>query len=316
MQRWPQIQSHLDAFGLEHELVADPHVPLSDQLIERLTAAAEGEFGGIVGIGGDGTHSGLINALMQFRDDHDDRSLPPYSFIPMGTGNDIAKSFGLTTRQDFFVRDLRRAVSAIVHGADYHLDLGRLGTQYFVDAFTIGLDSEILRDRNIRKRRVERIPVLREVVRGNYLLYTWCMGLRIWRIGRRPPEVKIMIDGESWYAGPVLNVVVNNTRIYGGEFDFCPDAYANDGKLDVVVFTGPVDYLRKYVMSLRHNPQKIREMADQLKRVSSMAQGQEIVIECSTSVAAQIDGEELPGSDRFEISVVPNALHIKTPAEP
>jgi len=203
-----------------------------------------------------------------------------------------------------------------VHGADYHLDLGHLGTHYFVDAFTIGLDSEILRDRNIRKRRVERIPVLREVVRGNYLLYTWCMGLRIWRIGRRQPEVKITIDGETWYAGPVLNVVVNNTRIYGGEFDFCPDAYANDGKLDVVVFTGPVDYLRKYVMSLRHNPRKIREMADQLKRVSSMAQGREIIIECSASVAAQIDGEELSGSDRFEINVVPNALHIKTPAEP
>ena len=32
--------------------------------------------------------------------------------------------------------------------------------------------------------------------------------------------------------------------------------------------------------------------------------------------AAQVDGDEFAASDRFEINVVPNAIHIKTPAEP
>ena len=61
--------------------------------------------------------------------------------------------------------------------------------------------------------------------------------------------MKISVDGREWYQGPMVNLVINNTRIYAGEFDFCTDAYANDGKLDAVLFAERYDYLSKYVLS-------------------------------------------------------------------
>ena len=284
MQRWPQIVDHLTNFEIEHELLSDRDIPVGEQLTQRFDPARPDEFDVLVGVGGDGTHSQLFNALMKIKSASGDIRLPPYALIPLGTGNNIAKSFGLTNREDFFVNDMRRAVGTIKYGADYHLDLGLINDLYFADAFTIGLDSEILHDRNIRKRKIERIPILRQLVRGNYLLYTWCLTSRVWRKRRR--HVQIEIDGEEWYSGPIINMVVNNTRIYGGEFDFTLHAYANDGLLDVIIFTGPVDYLRRYAMALRHNPSAIREMNDALSRNASYRQGRRIHVRAAEPEAA------------------------------
>lgn len=313
IRRWPEIASILDSFGVTYELLAEAHIPLGDQVAECLDRAGTGHYTAVVGIGGDGTHSSIINALMRYRDSHAQCELPPYVLIPMGTGNDIGKSFGLDSREDFFASDLRRAIAAILFGADYMMDLGTLGDTCFVDALTIGLDSSILNEHNRRKREIARFPMLRHIVKGN-LLYTWCLGLRFWR--QHLLEAEIKIDGKPWYSGPIINLVINNTRVYGGEFVICPDAYANDGLLEVVIFTGHRDYLQKYLLSFRTNPRQIQKMAERLSRVSSYAQGQRIEIQLSQPETAQIDGEELPARKHFDVSVIPRVFCIKIPAEP
>ena len=313
LQRWPQVVSLFEGFRTEYELLAESDVPIDDQVVERLERCNPQEFGAIAGIGGDGTHSAIINALMRYAKKHPEVPLPPYGFIPMGVGNDIAKSFGLTSRADFFVNDLRRAVSTLIHGADYRLDLGRLRETYFADAVTVGLDSHILRERNRQKRRLAKVPVIRRFTTGG-LLYTWVSTFRFWH--HRALAAEITVDGSLWYSGPVLNLIINNTRIYAGEFDFCTECYGNDGLLDVVVFTGHADYLSKYLLSLRQNPRDIRKMAVTLSKVSSHTQGRNIRVSLSRPEAAQLDGEEVPADDHFEITVIPGAIHIKTPAEP
>jgi len=113
-----------------------------------------------------------------------------------------------------------------------------------------------------------------------------------------------------------MNLIINNTRIYAGEFDFCTGGAGNDGLLDVILFTGQRDYLGRYLLSLRYYPRNIRKMANKLATASSHTQGGHIEIALSQAEAAQQDGEELPPGDRFDIRVVPRAIHIKTPAEP
>lgn len=314
MERWPQVVEHLERFRLDFELLADRDVPLETQLFDRLDAADGTLFEAVLGIGGDGTHSALINTLMRHKSCHPDRPLPPYAMLPLGTGNNIAKSFGMTRREDFFVTNLRRAVSAVCYGADYQLDLGRVGNQYFVDAFTLGLDPEILRERNVQKRRLERVPVVRQIIRGNYLLYTWAMGHRLLR--KRPMQVEIAVDGVQWYSGPALNMVINNTRIYGAVFDFSLDSFACDGLLDVILFTNPGDYLTKCFLGLRTNPDGVLKMNETLFRVSSHRQGRRIEIRVAQPEAAQVDGEELPPGDHFVIECVPKAIPLKIAVEP
>lgn len=312
-QRWPKVASLMESFNISYEVFMVDDQPLADAVFKHLQGTNIANYGVICGIGGDGTHSQIINALMRFRTNHPGCKLPPYALIPLGTGNDIAKSFGLPSRENLFVSDLRQAVATIRYGVDYFLDLGRMGDLYFVDALTIGLDSHILAEHNRYKEEIIKYPLLRRLIRGN-ILYTYCMGLRFWN--HDPIEAEINVDGKEWYHGPVLNLIVNNTRIYGGEFVICPDSFANDGLFEVVVFAGHYDYLARYFLSLRNNPREIRKMAEKLGSVSSHIQGRVVRISLSRPESAQYDGEMLPFCDKFDIEVVPRAIQIKVPAEP
>jgi diacylglycerol kinase family enzyme len=311
-ERWPQIEDLFKSFGFDYDVVESPDIPLDKQLVTALKDPKV-RYDVVAGIGGDGTHSMLLNALMRFKLESG-KELPSYAIIPMGTGNDIAKSFGLNNRQDFFVNDLRRAVSTIVYGADYKLDMGVLNNDsYFVDAFTIGLDPRILQDHNKRKAQVSHIPILKRILRGP-LLYALSTSRTFLR--QTLVEAEIKVDGKIWYTGHLLNLVINNTRIYAGEFDFASEAYANDGKLDIVLFTEHYDYLGKYLLSFRQHPLQIRKMADSLNEISTSTQGQHIEISINESAPAQIDGEELPDATHFDLKVIPNCINLKTPAEP
>jgi YegS/Rv2252/BmrU family lipid kinase len=318
-QRWPKIASLLEAFGLSYEVLMLEKQPLAEAVYRHLQKTDIGNYRVICGIGGDGTHSQIINALMRFRTQYPERALPPYALIPLGTGNDIAKSFGLAVREYFFASDLRQAVATIRYGADYFIDIGKMNdlyhaesVLYFVDALTIGLDSHILAEHNRYKEEIIKYPLLRRLVRGN-VLYTYCMGLRFWN--HNPIEANINIDGQEWYNGPVLNLIVNNTRIYGGEFIICPDSFANDGLFEVVVFAGHYDYLARYLLSFRNNPREIRKMAEKLGSVSLHGQGRFIEISLSHPEAAQYDGEMLSSGAKFKVEVVPRAIRFKVPAE-
>lgn len=312
-QRWPKVASLMESFNISYEVFIVDDWPMADAVFRHLQGTNIGNYGAICGIGGDGTHSQIINALMRFRTQFPERVLPPYALIPLGTGNDIAKSFGLTARENLFVSDLQQAVATIRYGVDYFLDIGKMGGLYFIDALTIGLDSHILAEHNRYKEEIIKYPLLRRLIRGN-ILYTYCMGLRFWN--HNPVAAGINVDGKEWYNGPVLNLIINNTRIYGGEFVICPDSFANDGLLEVVVFAGHYDYLAKYLLSLRNNPREIRKIVEKLGSVSSHIQGRVIKISLSRPETAQYDGEILPSCDKFEIEVVPRTIQIKVPAEP
>jgi len=288
-------------------------VAIKDQVVACLAAAGEGTYDVIAGIGGDGTHAGVINGMMHQWAGGPPGRMPPYAFIPLGTGNDIAKSLGIRLRDDYSARDLRRAVSTILHGADYRMDLGRINGTYFADALTIGLDCRILKERNVSKRRIEKIPFLKFLTRGK-LLYTLSLGSRFFT--HEPVVTEVIVDGVHWYKGQMINGVINNTRIYAGDFDFNMEAYPDDGLLDVVMFTDHADYLTRYLLAIRHNPDKIREYSDELHRRSMHIQGRDIEIRLARRQPAQLDGEEFRDDALFKVSAIPRALSIKTPAEP
>lgn len=311
---WPEVTGMLQQQKVDFDLlISRPDLPIREQVASHLGASPAGAYDVVAGIGGDGTHNAVINGLMQFRASSPSAPVPPYAFIPLGTGNDVAKSLGIRSRSDYSSRDLRRAVSSIRHGADYLMDLGLINGTYFADAFTIGLDSRILRERNASKRIVQKIPLLKFLARGK-LLYTLSLGSRFFV--HEPVEAEIHVDGTEWYRGPLINVVVNNTRIYAGDFDFSTEAYPDDGLLDAVLFSDHADYLARYLLAIRHNPAKIRDYSDELHRRSRHIQGRTLEIRLASRESAQLDGEEIPADTLFKLSVVPRVLAIKTPAEP
>lgn len=323
LKLWPEVAGLLQRQGVEFDLLSwGSGLSLKDQVCGFLEKVGPGAYDVVAGIGGDGTHAGIINGLMQYREGETSaftpagpalRPIPKYAFIPLGTGNDIAKSLGIRLQDEFSMRDLRRAVSSIVHGADYCLDLGVINGTYFADALTVGLDSRILMERNTHKRAIERIPLLKYLARGRFL-YTISLGARFFQ--QEPVDGEIIVDGASWYRGSMINVVVNNTRIYAGDFDFSGDAYPDDGLLDVVLFNAHVDYLARYLLAIRHNPAKIRDLSEDLHRRAMHVQGRQIEIKMARPEPAQVDGEEMSEASEFKVSIERHALPIKTPAEP
>ncbi len=311
---WPAVADLLQRQNVDFDLLTSQcGVALKDQVADYLIAAGVGKFDVVAGIGGDGTHAGVINGLMRFGNEVAAGRLPIYAFIPIGTGNDIAKSLGIRLRDEYSARDLRRAVSTIVHGADYRLDLGLVNGTYFADALTIGLDCRILKERNVSKRRIESIPGLGFLARGKFL-YTVSWSSRFFM--HEPVEAEVLVDGNLWYKGKMINVIINNTRIYAGDFDFSMEAYPDDGLLDIVLFTDHKDYLTRYLLAIRHNPDKIRELSDELHRRSRHIQGRHVEVRMAQKESAQIDGEEFHDDSLFEVTILPRALAIKTPAEP
>jgi diacylglycerol kinase family enzyme len=314
LKLWPVVAELLQQQGADYELLScGIGSRIQDQVYAHLMEAGPATYEVVAGIGGDGTHAAVINGLMQVREACGGILNLRYAFIPLGTGNDIAKSLGIRIQDDYSPRDLRRAVSTILHGADYCLDLGVINGTYFADALTIGLDSRILMERNTHKRALEAIPLLKYLAKGRFL-YTMSWGSRFFQ--HAPVEGEIRVDGKSWYTGRLINVVVNNTRIYAGDFDFSKDAYPDDGLLDVVLFNAHVDYLTRYLLAIRHNPDKIRDLSAELHRRSMHIQGREIEIRLADPEPAQVDGEEFPGDSVFKVSVAHRVLPIKTPAEP
>ena len=313
IQRWPEVAALFKSFHVDVDVLADPASTIENQLLTHARTTGLANYAAIAGIGGDGTHSAAINAIMSLSKEQPNTPLPPYAFIPMGTGNDMAKYFGLTNREDMFVSDLRRAVSTVIHGADYRMDLGIYNKRYFGDALTVGVDSRILQKRNRRRARIQHIPVLRKLIRGR-LLYSLVLAPCI--LSANPIKAEVFVDGSLWYSGPLINLLIKNTRIYAADFEFCPSTYANDGLLDLLLFTGQKDYLTTYFLAMRAHPKALRTAALGLFTQTTHVQGRHFVIRLSCDEPAQLDGEELPPAKEFEISILPKAIHVRTPAEP
>ena len=85
---------------------------------------------------------------MNFRGKNPAAAIPPYAIIPFGTGNNIAKSFGFDPGFGNLNTCIESAVDTAVNGGEHQVDLGKVNGQWFLDAFTVGIDAHILSGRN------------------------------------------------------------------------------------------------------------------------------------------------------------------------
>lgn len=276
-------------------------------LVADLTASRR--FRTIVAFGGDGTIHEVVSGIMAgqatARLQRDD--LPSLAVVPFGTGNNIAKSFGLEPNGGA----LRRAIETIRYGADFRLDLGRVDDRWMVDGFSIGVDPAVLEERNVEREKAKRSPLLRSILR-DYNLYAYAF-LRV-PLRHKNVPAKVWLDDDTPLEVPHLtNLIVNNVRVYAGEFVFEPDSRANDGLLDVILFRGWHEYLSKFIAAARISPINPKVLDKLLKRRGTVRKAHRIRIETGHPVDAQVDGEMLRRDTTFEIACVPDALTLKTP---
>lgn len=241
----------------------------------------------IVG-GGDGTFSTVANALAG--------SDTILGALPLGTGNDFARSLGVPFR-------LGEACAVVARGRLAKVDLGRAGERFFINAASIGVTSEMTV--SLRQR-----PGLKKGL-GRLAYPTVALGKAL---AKRAFTVGLETDGARLTL-QALEVVVGNGRYHGAGLIIAPEANLRDHVLDLyAILSGhePGQLWRDLLVLARvaKGLRAGRHVADPL--VLHMRTRQ-VRLEASPGQALDLDGE-LRGRTPVLLECVPDALRVILPA--
>jgi diacylglycerol kinase (ATP) len=232
----------------------------------------------VVAFGGDGTVNDVLNGAAL------DRTV--LAVIPAGTGNVMAKELRMAGHPI-------EAVRQILAGRPVRLDVGVCNGRRFACMFGAGLDAAIVRQ--IHRARGSGLT------QWHYLPFILRVALR-----ESPWHIDVEVDGRPAAAG-VGQVVVGNTRSYGGPIEMTPAASPADGRLDVMCLRrrGVIHSLRLAAsMFLRsvHREGDVSYGRASRVRVAAREEG----------MAFQVDGEDA-GNLPADIEVHPAAATFIAP---
>ncbi|MBA3819622.1 MAG: hypothetical protein H0X17_12070 [Deltaproteobacteria bacterium] len=289
--------------------------------IERVREAIEDGARLIIYMGGDGTFAEVAKGIFASTVPHE----CTMGMLPTGTANDQGKSFGLAAGPGA----LERNVAVIAAGTTVGCDVGRLIIErslkevhrdMFFDSFSIGLGAASLETRNRDRERVGMIPGLGALYRDQ-LVYAGAVLRRF--VESYVVDIKfdmdVVVDGVVHSFDHLLDVIVKNTKIFGGEWVFDPNTESDDGKFELVPVTGRRDFGTKLLGGLRRSPVGVDDLAllgfDHAPAIGGSRFELAIKTAGGTLPAAQCDGEELPAGDRYYIEVIPRALRLIVPRD-
>jgi membrane protein len=274
----------------------------------------------VIAMGGDGTFREVAAGLHESRR----RDEVALAMLPTGTANDQGKSFGLSADD----ADLEDNLEVVLDGAETRLDAGRLTSfdeagapleaQLFFDSAGWGISARVLAVRNEDRRKVEDIPLLRDVYRDK-LVYAGAL-LRTFLESYVTPDkftARVEVDGEEKVLTGLTDLIVKGTRVYAGAWVFDRASRHDDGYFEVVPFRGKRDWTSKAIVDLEGNPLS-EELLNRIGVEHSRPfRGRSITMtfepEGEVPVFAQLDGEETRAARRVHIEVLPRAIRLVVP---
>jgi diacylglycerol kinase family enzyme len=286
--------------------------------IPAVTAALDdGAYRCVVYMGGDGTFREVASGLLASRRKEE----VAMGMLPTGTANDQGKSFGLEAGEDALEGNL----DVVRRGNETRIDGGRVRAgdtlAWFFDSAGWGISARVLRERNSDRDWIQKnAPLLGSLYR-DHLVYAGAL-LRVFLdsyvtsdkfSARVTDEHGVAHDLEG-----LTDLIVKNTRIYGGAWVFDSTSRHDDGLFEIIPFRGKRDWTSKAIVDLEGNPLSedvLNELGVEHSKPFRAAKMDMIFASApgSHAVAAQIDGEELPATDRVTIEVVPRALRLVVP---
>lgn len=277
-QLLPQVLGYLGSLGANFEVLSTNDAAELEQAARQ--AAAKG-LKCVVAAGGDGTAHRVIQGLVD--------SETALGLLPLGNGNDLARSLAIPT--DPFL-----ACRVLVAGSTRQIDLARVrgaADAYYACVGSVGFDAVVNRMANER-RTFFRGPML-------YLASAIRALLRF-----EPIRLELSSDGGN-FSGEAMFAVVANSRSYGGGLRIAPEARLDDGWLDVLI----VERMSKFEL-LDTLPRLLRGTHTRKPAIRSWRAR---TVELRAPVGADFfcDGEFLAWLP-LGIEVAPRALGVVVPA--
>jgi len=293
------ILAILAAAGWKTELALKEY---GGQTMALAQKAAEDGSERVIAYGGDGTLNQVVNGVM-----HAQNQQNIVGLIPGGTANVWASEIGVPG-------DPVDAALALIDSEARKVDVGHVAVEGLTSQ-TLAQDEQPHRSKKACKKRAKASSKARQ----HFLLMA---GLGIdaaimshvskplkYRVGplavgvstakelpaQHPFPVEIRAGGENsegiHWKGEALQVVVGNTRLYADIVQMTPDAYIDDGILDVCVITAgnPLTTMQQIAsLLLRHQPDNL---------TAEHFQGAHFLLSVPASVALQLDGSAMKLKD-------------------
>lgn len=288
-KQWNAVSTALNAANIDFQYQFTSQAGEAKILVQQ---ALEKGYRKILCVGGDGNLHDVVNGLLTQSLVTSNEVL--LAIIPLGTGNDFVRHYGIST-------NIKKAVAILKTGKIAKRDAG-LATSYiagkkhqefFVNFCGVGFDAFV----------VERAAPMKPYGQLAYLLAT----LR-WIFSYQKPTLKIMANGKTILT-PCYLALAGIGEFSGGGMRLTPNADAADGlfqltfakNLSLWEIIPQIKML--YDGSIYHHPKVERILTDAVAIE---------VIESSNEVKMQADGDML-GCAPFQISILPQALTFLVP---
>ena len=258
-------------------------------MLSRKAMAREASSQGydtVVAAGGDGCVNEVVPGIME------DGAKVRMGVIPIGRGNDFAWVAGIP-------RKLDEAVELVAQGQALPIDVGYIEGgifpcgRYFLNGAGFGFEPAI----NFKAASYTHLNGM-----PSYIVAFFHCLMHI----PQPYHLKMTVDGQSFELSS-QQVSVANGRRMGSAFLLTPNAILDDGLLDIVYASRPVN--RRQVIPMVLSFFK----GTQLETCSFMEQkrGREVIIESLEGMKVHVDGEFVADdARRCLVRILPGALRL------
>ncbi len=272
MKALPEIERLLRDRNADYEFHFTKERGHATELVKEVGV----DFDVIVSVGGDGTINEIVNGMPDLN--------KPLGLLPIGTGNDFARSISMK------IGDLENAVDVLLAHDVKKIDLGEANGRRFINVMGLGFEG---RANDIGKMLpfLQGIPKYLIAIGGTYLTYK-----------RMPLRLKfndLEIDDK------VFLLSIGNGWNVGGGLQLTPSAKLDDGLFDVCY----VQNISRFRI-LQAFGKLYDGTAEEVPEVK-MYRTKELHIESDTPISAHIDGESFsPAQREFTVRIIPAAQEV------
>lgn len=287
---WGLISKLLVHHGIVFDTIFTEHKGHAIEVGKK--AVLEG-YRKLIVAGGDGTMNEVINGI--FLQDKVPTNEVKIGMIPVGTGNDWGRMYGIPNNYEEAIKILKNNKTFIQDAGKINYENAEMHTRYFVNIAGMGYDALVAQKTNTMKEK------------GGGGTFAYLINLFLGLIQYKFNHMMIAIDGEEKYNGKVFSISIGICKYNGGGMMQLPYAIPNNGKFDITLIKKASKF--KVITNIKNLYDgsfiKIPEVE------TFTGKKIEIVARPKYSVFLEADGESL-GHSPIEFNIIPKSVCLIT----